>query len=337
MTSFIVSPSRFSVYKAAGALCLLVLLLPGTALAIEPDPEYAEHLQERIRSIQSEGGAYDVGLIEARSDLAAYYRDIGDHVEAASLYSDVWQSSRISQGLYSEQQLQVLPLLIASLEKLEEWEQVDDYRYLLFHTQSRLHEPGSQAQVAAVRDWGDWKLRAWREGLIDVGSTSSYGTPADLNELRSLYDDTLPQSGADAGSEDVHLDLLYGRTLTDLEIARHVTRLPARAFSANAPRYVNRRVCRNVTDQSGNTERICWTERMENPNWRSSLRDEQRRAMDRARFRASRSAEDLQAFLDDRESLDPELREQYRGRIEAIDEELSVLQRQARRALLRTW
>lgn len=316
---------------------MVVLLFSGMVQAIEPDPEHAERLQERIRSIQSEGGAYDVGLIEARSDLAAYYRDIGDHVEAASLYSDVWQSSRISQGLYSDQQVQVLPLLIASLEELEEWQQVDDYRYLLFHTQSRVHEPGSQAQVAAVRDWGSWKLRAWREGLIDVGSASSYGTPADLNELRSLYDETLPQSGADPENENVHLDLLYGRTLTDLEIARHITRLPARAFSANVPRHIDRRVCRNVSDQSGNTERICWTERMENPNWRSSLRDEQRRAMDRARFRVSRSAEDLQAFLDDNESLDPGQREQYRGRLESLDEELSGLQRQARRALLRTW
>lgn len=341
MTVFFRFPiAPFRCHWLAGAL-ICALPVSGGVMAADsasdsPAGFEPDVVRERILDIQSAAGVYDPALIEAYTDLAARYAEQDDHEQAAQLYADALQVSRINDGPYNERQLRIIERLVASYEALDDTGQADTYHYLLFHTRSRLHESGSPARIDAVLDWGAWKLQ---RSTGEEGGMHPASLPRDeLEELRSLYQESLAslddRQPADNAEQDArYAALLYGQALTEIGLAGSVLRQPLHTFSPATSRYVTRQVCRNVVGQDGSSERLCSTYQVENPNYRSAQYNERNLHVDRARRQAQGTVDSLQRWHADHGDTG----QVDAPRIAALEQALQQLDRASRRQLMRAW
>jgi len=313
-----------------GWLLLLFFCLAGpTALAADvfvPEVLQGRQLEQRIDELQA-GGPYQPSLIEALAELAAFHEARGDHADAAAFHAEALQVSRVNNGLYHEQQVALLQRLVDNHRALGQWQQVDDFQQLLFFTRSRLHGAGSAERRQAVLQFGDWRLESWQRNLRTGSSVDSRQVPAALQDIWTLYEQSLEDPDIEQGER---FELLYGRARVELAIARHMAEVPLRAFEPSTPRYTTQRVCRNVVDQNGVAERVCWSEQVENPAYRSALRDERRTHMDRATLRFRRTVEVLETLAETEAG-------ERQQEVASLQSQVSELQQASRRAQLRGW
>jgi hypothetical protein len=273
------------------------------------------------------------------SDLGAYYRAIEDHERAAAFYQDALQLVRVTEGLYSPRQLQILPLLIDSLEAGSQWQEVDDFQHLSFFTQSRLHAPDSDEYLSSLHRYASWKLRAWQSNLVNGRSVSPYDEPSELREVWTLYDEVLDSRYPNAESADPQkVEILYGRALAEMEIARHFVSMPAWLTESREPRYVMREVCGTVTTSSGARQRVCSVERVPNPEYRRGQSDEHRIRIDRVNQRLARTVSEMEALMSQEVGAEHESwQTDMSDRLAVLNQEVDTLVRQSRRAAMRRW
>lgn len=316
--------------------CGLAMLLSAGSSA-QGAGQDVQAVRQRLDELRQEHGVYDPVLIEAWGDLAARQAEEGDHEQAAEAWREALQISRISDGLYDASQLRIIEQLAMAYENAGETEEADTYHYLLFHTRSRLHEPDSLEMVDAVIDWSDWKLRrsTAREGSIHPGALSDV-------ELQSLWDqqsDALEvlQARHDAAGdviEDARFgSLLHLRAVTELGMASRILRRPVYQYDPPlAQQYVTRRVCRTVSDPSGGTRQECFTQQVENPQYRRA------QAAERS-LQANRSLRAARQTLSRLEEWQDQARVTAVGsdELEALDQSLTRMEQNARRSQFGRW
>lgn len=329
-------------------MLMLMLMLPLTGLQAEtasglaadaaaPDPALARQAEQRLDELMSQYGPYDPALLEVMSDLGAYYMAVEDYERAATQYHNAFQLVRVSEGLYSPRQLQVMQLLIGSLEAAGEWQKVDDLRHLAFFTESRLHEIGSEEYLDSLHRYGSWVLRAWRGNLVNSRGLSARDEPPELRDLWDLYQQTIDTRYPDGDSVDPQkAELLYGRALTELEMARHFVNVPLWMVRNTEPRYIMREVCGTVSNPDGSRQRVCTMQRVPNPEYSRGLSEEHRMRVMRANQRLARTVAELEGLIPDIDSAGHEdWAVDVNDRLTALNEDITELSRQARRTAMR--
>ncbi|MEQ8955696.1 MAG: hypothetical protein RL120_16310, partial [Gammaproteobacteria bacterium] len=103
------------------------------ATAREIEQRYAS-----IESLQENMGIYHPSLGEAYSDLARFLSENERFEEAAEVYDQALQITRINYGLYSEDQIPIIQSMIANLQLTRDWETVDRYQEFNFHLHQRI-------------------------------------------------------------------------------------------------------------------------------------------------------------------------------------------------------
>ena len=138
------------------AVLLTGLLTVGVAAVYAP-ASYSQHFPARHRQLHAQAE-----LFQARS-----LQEQDAHEAALALLRGALRATRMSRGLYHEDQLDILHSLIESESAQANWEQVDDYFALLRNLYRHLYadEPGRlEAGLARVTDW---HVDALRFGLDD--------------------------------------------------------------------------------------------------------------------------------------------------------------------------
>lgn len=320
--------------------CLLLtpLLAAQEAAQAERDPEEQARLellaaelrsqQARLQATQSEQGIYGPGLIEGYADLGALHMALDDPASAASVYTDALQVARINDGLYSDRQLAIIDALIEAHSAMTDWAEVDDLQHLSLHISSRLHEPQEPAYLAAASDYGRWQLRVLQENLL---RRSSFAQMNSAEELSHFYDEVLLAARGNAEVPLAQLaELLYGRTRTDIAIARAVAGTHYSLFTGTAPRYITQTRCRNVTNSRGEIVRECYQVRVDNPRYRQSQREAKRFALLRYQRTITDSLEELQALDAGEQDLSEEERRQLRLQVSELESAAEAIRRDAR-------
>ncbi|PCJ24657.1 MAG: hypothetical protein COA96_09035 [SAR86 cluster bacterium] len=343
-----------SILRCAKHICCLISLLVFQAFSVagalaQADTESTEpteqdrarvleitrelgNRQQAISDMQSSQGIYSPALQEAYSDLAAFYVELEDYVSAVDAFRDALQLARINTGLYSEQQLPVIEQLIDSNGKLTEWQEVDDLQQLNYHISSRLFGFDNPAYVAAAEQYGDWKRRLLSENLLDF-NYRSYTNAAD--NLSKFYESVIANVEAQPNSQpSALLKILYGKTETDLTIARSVASTPYTAFEGTVSRYINRTRCQNVRSASGQISRQCVNVQVENPRYRQSQRDAKQLEMNRHARSMRRSLEKLQLINEQSTDLPAQQKQELEVQITQLQTQLDQLIRLGRRRSL---
>jgi tetratricopeptide (TPR) repeat protein len=363
-----------------------------------------QSLQQRINILETESGPYAANLIEVHFDLGRIYQAESLYQEAAASFANALQLVRISEGLYSERQTDVLEQLISVNQAAENWPEVDNNHHLLFQINKQLHQTAmsqidkspvdNSAWAAAVIEFGEWRLYASRNNLL---RRSSAMQAQELEQVHALYSDAIkdinetistPGDGDSLGnalasggrsvgvSERASLvSLLYGKARAEHEIAQYLMRMPPDYFAGQGSPYNVRTVCFPVaasvapahstqalfldavyeadnwlddtgvgdsaelidiaqTGTGGTVQRVCTSERVENPAYRASQRNEQRMRLDRAAMNMRATIQDLHAILE-QNVVDSSAAQVHRERLAELNQMQQALVRDSRRNISR--
>ncbi|MDG2141526.1 MAG: hypothetical protein P8K27_08510 [Gammaproteobacteria bacterium] len=248
--------------------------------------------QSAIENIQSGMGIYDTSLIEAYSDLAAFYFELEDYQNSSRIYSDALQVSRVNTGLYSLEQIPIIESLIKNSHKREEWQTADDFQELLYFISSRIYSPADQEYLKFVESFGAWKLRIVRENLLDQ---TSFGLLTTAEKLSLFYSRVIEQFELEPGVKNESLiNVIVLKSQTDMTLARSVAGTPFSVFEGTERRYTNQTRCRNVRNPAGQVVRQCYSVQVENPRYRQSQREAKQFALSRHTREISRSIDKLE-------------------------------------------
>lgn len=281
-----------------------------TTLDVEAAREVSARVtlfEQEVRTIESELGPYDANLVEVLSDLGRFYLELGQFQSAAQSFERALNITRISDGLYSVGQLEVLGHLINAYKAAGEWDEADDKEHLALHLSTRIYEPGTQAYADAALAFGEWKIQAVRGNLME---RSALANMRDIEMLQDVYAVALgsDQEALNANSGmrvQTRFDLLYAKAYAEAQSADYA--LHAIPYSLQRPvqRYVSEYVCRDVVSATGQVSQSCGTVRRENPQYREY---EMQRQFYRDRIQITvtsldRSIDALQSLLDTQPAL----------------------------------
>lgn len=294
----------------------------------------AQALQAQIDDLSINLGTYDPALIELQSDLGRTYLELEEFELSHGVLEQAMQLVRVNDGLYGERQVELLKSLVQANLGLQAWEQVDIYAHLLFDLQSRLHERNSSAYTEALISFSDWRLQASRYNLLTrPGSSQSV---EELQDLQKQHEEglSLARERQDIGQQ---WSLLYAMAATEIELARQFNFQSLSDFNSPAPRYVSQTVCQTVPNGSGGFQRVCWQERVSNPDYMYSASSQRRTQTERARIGLQATVREMEALLAD----NPDFAETHAAEtdqgLKNIEQALRELQRDARRASLQRW
>ncbi|MFM1897404.1 MAG: hypothetical protein RLZZ385_2478 [Pseudomonadota bacterium] len=299
--------------------------------ALERSQELTRRLQD-LDTITSQAGVYDVSLIEAYRDLAGFYVEQGEHAAAADALREALQITRINEGLNSSRQQDILQQIIQSEAASEDWQAVDAAHHLKLYVADRNYAPGDPDYLAAVDEYGRWKLRVLQENLLGLNNRN---LEREAEALSMHYQTAI--AGIDAAQPDSGgslIPLLYGKSQVDMSIARALASTPYQYFPGTVSQYINETVCNNVRDANGGVVRSCYTVKRENPRYRQSQQDAKRLAVMRSARQVEEVIDRLQAILDSQPDLPPERRTEVQTRIGELLVESQQIDRVSRRGAL---
>jgi len=332
--------------KAVVAAVLWLLIAAPTSWAQNGEPSQPEEdestaldisyeLEQRqlnIQALELELGIYDPTLVEAYSDLGAFYFENGLFQDAVDLYRQALQVARISAGLKSEQQLPVINKLITSNLALSDWQSTDDMHHLNYYLKNQLYNPADPRFANAIDEIGNWKLRVLRENLMNQNYR---GLSAEAGDLSRMYRDGIGKIQSSPDFNDLALLPLYhGKSQADIQIARYVAQTPYQYFVGTVSQYINETVCRNIRDAQGNVVRSCYSVRRENPRYRQSQQDSKRMEVNRSVRAVEASISSLNNILLNNSDIPPQQREEVLTQIRELQVQFGQIARSSRRSSL---
>lgn len=294
----------------------------------------AQALQAQINNLSNELGTFDPALIELQGDLGRTYLELEEFELAHGVLEQAMQLVRVNDGLYGERQVGLLEALVQANLGLQAWEQVDIYAHLLFDLQTRMHDDTSSAYADALITLSDWRLQASRYNLL-----VRTGSPQSVQALHDLQEQHERVLGLARERQDVgqQWSLLYAMAATEIELARQFNYQSLSDFNSPAPRYVSHTVCRTVPNGNGGFQRVCWQERVSNPDYLYSASNQRRTQTERARMGLQTTVREMEALLADNPAFAEAHAAETEQGLQNIEEALKNLQRDARRSSLQRW
>ena len=232
-----------------------------TQTQVDLSRSVAEYEQE-IRKREAEHGVYDPATGEYLLSVGLVYQNNGNHDEAVDAFARALQIKRVNEGLQSIGQLLILEQLIKSNIANADWEEVDrNYQQLLW-IHKRNYDTGDPRLLPVVDKVGRWKLKAYKENLLDGSALTTIG------ESEKLFRDTINILERQYGENDPRLiNPLYGRALTNYQYAIEVANTPQDEFHGAGSPTRTQVICRTVPTPNGGARRICNTIRVPDPSY----------------------------------------------------------------------
>ncbi|MCB1676000.1 MAG: hypothetical protein KDI01_06900 [Halioglobus sp.] len=125
-------------------------------------------LRQTIAALEASEGAYAPGLTQPLLSLGLALQTQDRHAEAVELFRRGAHLARISDGLYSPQQLPLIEGEIASALAQGQYAAVDERQSYLYRVQIRCFSPGPERARALIQQ-ADWQRRAYQLELDKQG------------------------------------------------------------------------------------------------------------------------------------------------------------------------
>jgi hypothetical protein len=294
----------------------------------------AAALEQQLATLNQTAGPYDPIRLEVQQDLARLQQQLNNHETAEQLLSDSLQLARLNFGLYDDSQLSILQSLVQVRQSMKDWEGTDAAAHLLFQIQRRLYAPDSAEYTQALLDYSQWQITASRENLLlRPGSPQAIMAIRELIEAQRLALDEARQR-QDARQQ---WDLLNAIAATEVEMARQYDYQGLDDLMLNEPRFVTETVCRLVSDGAGGTQRVCYQQQVNNPNYYRSAQRERVNQLERARYALLQTATEMENFSEENPAFTADNQTEVMARLEEMRQMNEEMGRLVRRARLRSW
>lgn len=113
-----------------------------------------------VEQLETEHGPFDYRLSEPLQTAAIALERQGDFLQAVNLYERALHVTRINSGLYSEDQIAIVEMLINANVALENWAVVDNHFRYLHLLYTRLYEEGTPELKRGLAQISDWHVLA---------------------------------------------------------------------------------------------------------------------------------------------------------------------------------
>ena len=275
------SAMRAGLMRAGGSVLLLALLCAPYCQA-EPHqedtgaPDLAAHqdiaasaelarYEQMIREREAEHGVYDPVSGEYLLALGLFYQRQDKHEQAVAALERALQIKRVNEGLQSDSQLAILEQLVESNIAIADWDAVDSNYQQLLWISKRNYDASDPRLLPALDRVARWKLKAYKESLLDGGALNTIGAS------EKLFRDTIEILETQYGEHAPGLiQALYGRALTNYQYAIEVANTPQDEFQGAGNPTRTQLVCRILSTPDGGSRRVCNTIRTPDPNYYAS-------------------------------------------------------------------
>lgn len=194
--------------------------------AIDPEPQLlaqASRYAQQYESMAAEFGPYDLRVTEPLVAAADLHVEVGNYMDALQSYQQALHITRISTGLFSEEQIPLVEKIIDCNTATENWPAVDEqFRYLQL-LYSRVYEPGSEGWARGIAQVSDWHVIVLNHGL----KTNSEDHLREAHELLRLRLQ-LAEASENASEE------VLGVLRQNLQLTTHYLRLAQRQSAEEA-------------------------------------------------------------------------------------------------------
>ena len=150
------------------------LALPFQPSNPEDDPEFDTRVASidqyniAVLELESDSGAWGIGLTEQLGSLADLQQQQGDHLEAINSFERAIHLSRINSGLYTVEQIPLLEGLIGSYAAVGDWEKTDLFYNYLFYVQQKAYGLDDPRMISELDRLGRWNIQAFHIGYGDA-------------------------------------------------------------------------------------------------------------------------------------------------------------------------
>ena len=185
----------------------------GIAAGIAEFHGSVERYREAIIEIENLYGVYDSALTHQLMGLGLAQQAQGNNEEAIGAFQRAQHLSRINNGLHNLEQVPILKHLIASYEKVNDWENAGDKHFYLYRLQRRQYGYSDPRLLEPIVGMVDWHLNAFAKGTsADPGNH--------LLQARALNDQAIVIIEQHYGGQDDRLaEALYRQARTNYQLA----------------------------------------------------------------------------------------------------------------------
>jgi hypothetical protein len=177
----------------------------------------------QYESMASEFGPYDLRVTEPLMAAADLQVEAGNYLDALLGYQQALQVTRISTGLYSEEQIPLVEKIIDCNVATGDWPSVDEqFRYLEL-LYSRVYEQGSEGWARGIAQLSDWHVLVINHGLETNNSDH-------LREAHGLLRQRLQLAEQSADTDAKVLEVLRH----NVKVTTHYLRMAERQSAESA-------------------------------------------------------------------------------------------------------
>jgi len=191
--------------------------------ASEPVPQLmaqASRYAQQYESLAAEFGPYDLRVTEPLVAAADLQVEAGNYLDALQGYEHALHITRISTGLFSEEQIPLVEKIIDCNVSTANWPGVDEqFRYLQL-LYSRVYEQGSEEWARGIAQLSDWHVLVINHGLETNSSDH-------LREAHGLLKTRLELAEQAAGTDETVLEVLRQNVRLTTHYLRMVERQSA--------------------------------------------------------------------------------------------------------------
>ena len=221
------SPTLIAFAALVAVICAPLQAQQATADTATHYADLREQLSRYEQELEALEGSYNQSSTELYLTLGALYHELGEVDDSIAAYREALQSLRISEGLASESQLQVIGDFNGLLFEAEIWEELDMNFHLASDIALRLYGPDDPRYQRAANALASWKIRAYQTGLYRPRGNRSIQEAATI--YRRLAEQLSPEED---GYNRKLAGYLSARGLAHFYSANHVAGIPVEEFRA---------------------------------------------------------------------------------------------------------
>ena len=143
-----------------------------------------DEYRERIQQIESDGGVYSYELLPELIGLGLLSQEQSRPAESAEVFERALYIIRANDGLYSNRQLPLLDLMIASNTTLQEWKQVAKGYEMMYWLYKRNYAEDDPRQLQTLK-----RLRRWY--MESYNKKTGHSLEELFTKSKKLYDQAL--------------------------------------------------------------------------------------------------------------------------------------------------
>ncbi len=159
-------------------------LAPSASVAADAVKPLHSESKAILRALQEEFGPYHESLSETLRQFGRGYQEAGQHELALEFLKDAWQISKVNHGIYSEDQVPTLELIIYSEMELQRWDSVDNHYAYLELLHRRVYDLNDPRLELGLQ-----KVSAWHVHALSIRDSSKH--VAHLRKAYHLFKDRL--------------------------------------------------------------------------------------------------------------------------------------------------